>query len=151
MQKYVHYLRSPNSQPLTICQYNKKFSELLDEDSDFQHACLVAWHEGRLQNRGKRNATLTNRFPDVPALRTAAPLAQRRGEIRVEQWGRPAKTLRLTAQQTSALHFYADDPSGGVPPALSQLLPECSHRAAAALVQQLQLKSPAPVLRLPAV
>lgn len=150
MQAYVAYLRSPGSLPLTISQYNKKFQALLDEDDTFQHQCLVAWHEGSLQRRGNRSAALTNAFPDTPALRTAAPLTCAEGQITMHQWGVPAKTVALTAEQTQALRFYADDPSGGVPPAVAHLFSECSHKAAVSLVSQLDRGSATPTLMQPA-
>ena len=150
MQAYVSYLRSPGSQPLTISQYNKKFQALLDEDDTFQHECLVAWHEGSLQRRGRHSAALTNAFPDPPALRTAAGLATKQGETIVRQWGAPAQSVALTAEQTRALRFYANDPSGGVPPAVTHLIPNCSHKAAVSLVTQLDRGSATPTLMRPA-
>lgn len=151
MQAYVAYLRCPGSQPLTISQYNRKFKALLDEDLDFQHECLVAWHEGSLQRRGKRGTVLTNAFPNPPALRTAGPLVCGEGEIKVHEWGVPVRSVALSAEQTRALHVYAKDPSSGVPAAVSDLVPECSHKAAVSLITQLDRRSPAPALMRPAV
>ena len=153
MDRYVAYLRTPGSHPLTIQQFNRQHQTLLDLDTEFEHACLVAWREGSLLRRGNRGATLTNAFPTPPALRTAAPLRLGAREIRFEPHGRPARAVRLSSAEESALRAFAqrtqDSALSPVPAAIAHLVTPCARRAAASLVDQLDHGMPTPTLRRP--
>ena len=147
MHRYVSYLRQPRSQPLTIREYNAQHSELLDENRDFEHACLQAWQAGAAQR--KRNAALTNVFPAPPALRKASTDVRAPSAVTVAQWGATPYQKQITAGDLKAMRAFAVNSQAGVPRRLQSWIPACSARAVAAVVRQIDYAVPCPVLRLP--
>ena len=147
MHRYVSYLRSPRSQPLTIRQFNAQHSELLDENRDFEHACLKAWQAGAAQR--KRNAALTNAFPQPPALRKASVEGWAPSTVTVAQWGATPYQKQITAGDLKAMRAFAVNSQAGVPQRLQSWIPACSARAVAAVLRQIDYAVPCPVLRLP--
>lgn len=147
MHRYVTYLRSPRSQPLTIRQFNAQHSELLDENRDFEHACLQAWQAGAAQR--KRNATLTSAFPAPPPLRKTPNQRWAAGTVIVAQWGTTPYQKQITASDLKAMRAFAANSQAGVPRRLKVWIPACSARAVAAVLTQIDYAVPCPVLRLP--
>lgn len=148
MHRYVSYLRQPRSQPLSIRQFNAQHAELLDENRDFEHACLQAWQAGAAQR--KRNAALTNAFPTPPPLGHATPIRQHTpGTVTVAQWGATPYQKRISAGDLMAMRSFAVNAQAGVPSRLQSWIPACSARAVAAAVRQIDYAAPCPVLRLP--
>lgn len=149
MHRYVSYLRSPRSRPLTIRQFNAQRAELLDDDRQFEHACLQAWQAGAQQR--KRNVALTNAFPEPPCLRKAPTQRQRAaGTISVAQWGATPYQKQLAAADLKAMRAFAANSPLGVPQRLQHWIPACSARAVAAVVRQIDDGHAQPVMRLPA-
>ena len=149
MHRYVSYLRQPRSQPLSIRQFNAQHAELLDENRDFEHACLQAWQAGAAQR--KRHAALTNAFPTPPALGNFAPTQQHTpGTVTVARWGATPYQKQISAGDLKAMRSFAADARAGVPPRLQSWIPACSARAVAAVLRQIDYAAPCPVLRLPA-
>lgn len=149
MHRYVSYLRSPRSRPLTIRQFNAQHAELLDENREFEHACLQAWQAGAAQR--KRNTALTNAFPTPPALRKASTNASRAAStVTVAQWGATPYQKQITAGDLKAMRAFVVNSRAGVPRRLKDWIPACSARAVAAAVRQIDYAAPCPVLRLPA-
>lgn len=148
MHRYVMYLRSPRSRPLTIRQFNAQHAELLDDDREFEHACLQAWQAGAAQR--KRNAALTNVFPTPPALGNAAPTQHSvPGTVTVARWGAAPYQKKITAGDLREMRSFAADAQAGVPQRLKDWIPACSARAVAAALLQIDYGAPCPVLRLP--
>lgn len=147
MHRYVSYLRQPRSQPLSIREFNAQHGELLDENRDFEHACLRAWQAGAPQR--KRNAVLTNAFPTPPKLQRLSVEKALPNTLRVVSHKGAAGARTLTKQDVAALRRFASDSSANVPARMQHWLPECSARAVSAALQQLDTGAPAPTLRLP--
>ena len=147
-QRYISYLRSPRSRPLTIRQFNAEHAELLDDNRQFEHACLLAWQAGVAQR--KRNAVLTNAFPAPPRLRKAPDQrAGSAGSLTVARWGATPYQKQISAGDLKAMRAFAADAQAGVPQRLQSWIPACSARAVAALLHQIDDATPFPVLRLP--
>jgi hypothetical protein len=148
MHRYVSYLRQPRSQPLSIRQFNAQHAELLDENRDFEHACLQAWQAGAAQR--KRHAALTNAFPKPPPLRDAAPTQQSvSSTVTVARWGATPYQKQISAGDLREMRAFAADAKAGVPPRLQSWIPACSARAVAAALRQMDCGTPCPMLRLP--
>ncbi len=148
MHRYVSYLRQPRSQPLTIRQFNAQHSELLDENREFEHACLQAWQAGAAQR--KRHLALTNAFPKPPPLRDAAPTQQSvPSTVTVARWGATPYQKQISAGDLREMRAFAANAKAGVPPRLQSWIPACSARAVAAALRQMDCGTPCPVLRLP--
>lgn len=138
MHRYVAYLRTPRSQPLTIRQYNVRHSELLDEDRQFEHACLQAWQAGAAQRRC--NAVLTNAFPTPPAMLTVQDTARfvsAPNTVTIAQWGAAPKQRVLDKADVAAMRFFAENAHAGVPERLREWIPDTSARAVAAFLHTL--------------
>jgi len=148
MHRYVKYLRSPRSRPLTIRQFNAQHSDLLDENREFEHACLQAWQAGAPQR--KRNAVLANAFPAPPSLRKAEAQRWAKHAVTVAQWGATPYQKRVTASDLKAMRLFSVNAQAGVPRRLQDWIPACSARAVAAVVRQIDYAAACPVLRLPA-
>lgn len=151
MHRYVSYLRQPRSQPLSIREFNARHGELLDENRDFEHACLLAWQAGAPQR--KRNVALTNAFPKPPPLRRLSnkihnvPLVSNTLHVATHRGG--VTTRRLSNSDVAALRQFASRAGGSVPASMQHWLPECSARAVSAALRQLDAKVQTPTLRLP--
>ena len=150
MESYVAYLRAPRSRPLTIAQFNREHGALLDADADFQHACLVAWHEGCLQRQGRPSVALTNTFPNAPRLRSAAPVALSAAHFDVSRWGRPAARFELTSARATAMRNFVSDPARGVPRELAGIVSGCGSAAVEAFLERLD-RGQTTTLRCPAL
>lgn len=154
MHRYIAYLRSPRSQPLSIREFNARKGTLLDENRDFEHACLQAWQAGAAQR--KRNVGLTNAFPLPPPLRNVTPLDHgAHNTIIVARWGATPCAKQLNDKDIEAMRTFATNADAGVPQRLKHWIPACSARAVAAVLRQLDHTGHTghmgPVLRLPCV
>jgi hypothetical protein len=153
MHRYIAYLRTPRSQPLSIREFNARSGTLLDENRDFEHACMQAWQAGAAQR--KRNVALTNAFPPSPPLKSVMPLDHGPRTVVVARWGTTPCTKQLNDQDVEAMRAFASNADAGVPPRLKHWIPACSARAVAAVLRQLDHTNHTdhmhPVLRLPCV
>ena len=100
MEGYIRYLRSPFSEFLTIEAYNKRFSEMLDPNSSFEHQCRMAWEAGRRANNFDPSEYLTSEFPRLEALSSPDAI--------LFQFDTFSKSVPMTEENLAELQAYVD-------------------------------------------
>ena len=135
MHRYITYLRQPRSQGLTIRQYNRAHNDLLDEDLRFQTKCLNAWKIGQVTRRGNPARTLTNEFPQPPALKDCRALNTR--DLVVVRPKMTESVVKLTPQTVRSLERFAKRPELGVPANVKHFVHPTSAAAVHSLLEAL--------------
>ena len=137
MHRYVDYLRRPRSKPLTIRQYNTAQNDLLDENAEFQSACLKAWNVGQAMRNGDPGSALCNAFPEPPALKECVPGSVSAHQLVVVRPKTVDVKVALTPKVKASLRQFADRPDLGVPETIASFVHPTSAAAVSSLLDAL--------------
>lgn len=137
MHRYISYLCQPRSKPLTIRQYNTAQNDLLDEDAEFQSACLSAWNVGQAMRNGNPGSVLTNAFPEPPTLKQCTANVIADNQLLVVRPKTSDVKVKLTPEIKASMRRFADRPELGVPESIASFVHPTSAAAVSSLLDAL--------------